>query len=70
VAKRLRLNRQELKRRCANAMPVASPVIAMPTPPDLIEVKADSSWLETASAMDLEMERADGTRLRLTYRET
>ena len=69
VAKRLRLNRQELKRRCAAAMAVASPVLAEPPPPDFIEVNAASSWLETASVMELEMERADGTRLRLAYRE-
>ncbi len=68
VAKRLRLNRQELKRRCTQALlPVPEPE-AVPSP-DFIEVKADSIGFETASALELEMERPDGTRLRLVYRE-
>ena len=67
VAKRLRLNRQELKRRCAKARPVAPGAVAPPALPDFVEVTAESAWLDGGNAMDLEMERADGTRLRLTY---
>ncbi len=70
VAKRLRLNRQELKRRCAKAMPAASAVVAAPPPPDFIEVTADSCWPDPTRAMVVEMERVDGTRLRLEYRES
>ena len=70
VAKRLRLNRQELKRRCAKAMPAASAVVAAPSPPDFIEVTADSCWPDPTRAMVVEMERVDGTRLRLEYPET
>ena len=68
VAKRLRLNRQELKRCCTQALlPVPGPE-AVPSP-DFIEVKAESTGFETASALELEMERPGGTRLRLVYRE-
>lgn len=70
VAKRLCLNCQELRRRCVKAKPVASPVVAAPAPADFIEVKADPYWLDTTHAMELEMENADGTRLRLIYRES
>ena len=69
VAKRLRLNRQELKRRCAKVQPMATPAVSAPAPMDFIEVKADSGWLEAASPMTLELDRADGARLRLEYRE-
>ncbi len=68
VAKRLRLNRQELKRRCVQALP-SPPVPAVLPSPEFIEVKPESAWLETASALELEMARSDGTRLRLVYRE-
>ena len=67
VAKRLRLNRQELKKRCGqnDQLELTSPdTVPMP---DFIEVKADPAWLATGMAIDLE--RPDGTRLHIDYRE-
>ena len=67
VAKRLRLNRQELKkqgeqrRQAALTTPTALPV------PDFIEVKAEPAWLATGMTIDLQ--RPDGTRLHIDYRE-
>ena len=67
VAKRLRLNRQELKKQCGqqhqaeSATPAALPV------PDFIEVKAEPAWLAPGMAIDLQ--RPDGTRLHIDYRE-
>ena len=68
VAKRLRLNRQELKKRCGQSDP-PPPTSAAPVPvPDFIEVKADPAWL--ASGMTINLERPDGTRLHIDYRES
>jgi hypothetical protein len=67
VAKRLRLNRQELKKRCGSSrqrQPV--PPTALPVA-DFIEVKAEPAWLATGMALDLQ--RPDGTRLHIEYRE-
>jgi hypothetical protein len=66
VAKRLRLNRQELKKqgehyRQANLdAPAALPV------PGFIEVKAEPDWL--AAGMEIDLQRPDGARLRIHYR--
>ena len=65
VAKRLRLNRQELKKRCGHSRQVQpAPAAAVP---DFIEVKAEPAWLATGMAIDLQ--RPDGTRLHIDYRE-
>jgi hypothetical protein len=67
VAKRLRLNRQELKKRCGQrrqaepASPAALPV------PDFIEVKPEPTWI--AAGIDIHLERPDGTRLHIHYHE-
>ena len=67
VAKRLRLNRQELKKRCGqSAQPQPTPPDTL-TVPDFIEVKAEPAWL--ATAMVINLERPDGTRLHIEYRE-
>ena len=67
VAKRLRINRQELKKRCGPArQPNLAPPAALPVP-DFIEVKTEASWL--AVGMEIDLQRADGTRLRIHYRE-
>lgn len=65
VAKRLRLNRQELKKRCGQrrqAEPVSPTVLPAP---DFIEVKAEPAWI--ATGMDIDLERPDGTRLHIAY---
>ena len=67
VAKRLRLNRQELKKRCGQShQPQPTAPTALPEP-TFIEVKAEPTWLATGMAIDLE--RPDGTRLHIDYRE-
>jgi hypothetical protein len=67
VAKRLRVNRQELKKRCGQARPPElAPPAALPVA-DFIEVKAEPAWLATGMAIDLQ--RPDGTRLHLDYWE-
>ncbi len=66
VAKRLRLNRQDLKKRCGQRLKPQPPPPAVPTP-DFIEVKPEPAWV--AAGMDIELERPDGTRLRIHYHE-
>lgn len=67
VAKRLRLNRQELKKRCSSNRSLSPrPAAALPEP-TFIEVKAEPVWLATGMTIDLE--RPDGTRLHIDYRE-
>jgi hypothetical protein len=67
VAKRLRLNRQELKKRCGQRRQAEStPPAALPVP-DFIEVKPELTWI--AAGMDLHLERPDGTRLHIHYHE-
>lgn len=68
VAKRLRLNRQEFTKRCGQSRQAAlSTPAALPTP-DFIEVKTEPSWL--AAGMEIDLQRADGARLRIAYRES
>ena len=68
VAKRLRLNRQELKKRCGQSNQPQPTIPAAVPVPDFIEVKAEPAWLATGMAIDLE--RPDGTRLHIDYRES
>ena len=51
VAKRLRLNRQELKKRCGPNDPPQPPSAASVPVPDVIEVKAEPAWLATGMAI-------------------
>ncbi len=67
VAKRLRLNRQELKKRCGQSRPPQpAPPVAVPTL-DFIEVKPEPAWI--AADMELNLGRPDGTRLHIHYHE-
>lgn len=67
VAKRLRLNRQELKKRCGQHRPAEpAPPAALPMP-DFMEVKTQPPWL--AAGMEIDLERPDGTRLHIRYHE-
>lgn len=67
VAKRLRLNRQELKKRCGQHRPAEpAPPAALPVP-DFMEVKTQPPWL--AAGMEIDLERPDGIRLHIRYHE-
>ena len=68
VAKCLRLNPQELKKRCGQRRQRESPVppAALPVP-DFIEVKAEPAWV--AAGMEIDLERPDGNRLHIAYHE-
>jgi hypothetical protein len=67
VAKRLRLNRQELKKRCGQRRQAEpAPPAALPVP-DFIEVKSEPTWI--AAGMELHLERPDGIRLHIHYHE-
>ncbi len=63
VAERLRVNRQELKKRCGPRRPAEpTPPARLPVP-DFIEVKPEPVWI--ASGMEIDLERPDGTRLHI-----
>jgi hypothetical protein len=66
VATRLGLCPTVLHERCAG--PRAAPeTAALPAPQQFVEVRASSIW--PPSTTEVEVQRADGARLRLTYRE-
>ena len=68
VAKRLRLNRQELKKRCGQSQ-LQQPATPDRLPvPDFIEVKAEPAWI--AVGMEIEVQRPDGSRLQIHYHES
>lgn len=67
VAKRLRLNRQELKKRCGQRRQAEPPTPAALPVPDFIEVKPEPTWI--AAGMDIHLERPDGSRLHIHYHE-
>ena len=62
VVKRLRLRGSDLKKRCAarHEGPGAEP---MPPALDFVEVPAAPSWPPPTGAIQIELSRADGTRL-------
>ena len=67
VAKRLRVNRQELKKRCGpHQASEPTPPARLPAP-DFIEVKPAPAWI--AAGMDIDLERPDGSRLHIRYHE-
>jgi hypothetical protein len=64
VAKRLRLSPQELKRR------LTAPAAALATVPDFVEITLPPPTGAPATpAAEIEIERPDGTRMRLRYAE-
>jgi hypothetical protein len=65
VAKRLGLNRRDLKKRCGQSPPGPPPSVG--PEPDFIEAKVAPSWL--AAGMEIDLQRTDGARLRIHYRE-
>jgi hypothetical protein len=67
VAKRLRLNRQELKKRCGQSRPPEPTSPGVLPIPDFIEVKTEPAWI--ATGMDIDVQRPDGARLRIHYHE-
>ena len=68
IAKRLRLNRQEFYKRCGKSQSGPPPAQADLPRADFIEVKAEPPWL--AAGMEIDLQRADGARLRIQYRES
>jgi hypothetical protein len=69
VAKRLRLSGGELKKRCA-AQHAPRSALASPVALDFVELPATPSWPPVAQAMDIELERPDGARLRMRCPES
>jgi len=68
VARRLRLSGQALKQRCA-AQHTATSANTYPAAVNFVELTALPSWpLATLSAL-VDLQRADGTRLRIHYHE-
>ena len=63
VAKQLRLRLTDLKKRMATSP--AAPALAPPRSLDFGEVPAAPSWPPSTGALQIELARADGTRLRI-----
>ena len=61
VAKQLRLRLTDLKKQMAT--PHAAPALAPPRPLDFVEVPAVPSWSPSTGTLQIELSRADGTRL-------
>ena len=61
VAKQLRLRLTDLKKQMAT--PLAAPVTAPPISLGFVEVPAAPSWPQPPAATQIELSRADGTRL-------
>jgi len=68
VAKRLRVKRQELKKRCGPRRQADLTPLAALSVPDFIAVKSEPAWL--TAGMDIDLERPDGTRLHIHYHES
>ena len=67
VAKRLRLGTSDLKKRCPAPEPSLAPPVAMEPPLGFVEVQP-ASWPQSGG-VQLEMHRADGTRLQLASQD-
>ena len=68
VAQHVRVSPSDLKKHIA-ALP-ASPPPAPAMPPPFVEVPAAPAWLPATAALEIEMERPDGVRLRLRCPES
>ncbi len=68
VAKQLRVRGSDLKKRCAAQQGVPS---ADGTPPtlDFVELPTSSAWPKPTLSAEVELQRADGVRLRIQYYE-
>ena len=64
VAKRLRLGTHDLKQHCA-AKPLVHPAETTPGTLGFVEVTAASAWPSPLAYTELELQRADGARLRM-----
>jgi hypothetical protein len=69
VAKRLRLSGGELKKRCA-AQPTPRSAPASPAALDFVELPPPPSWPLAPPPVEVELQRADGARLRIHYHES
>ena len=65
VAKRLRLSGGELKKRCAAQHTPRSAAAAL----DFVELPATPAWPLPTPPVEVELQRADGTRLRIHYHD-
>jgi hypothetical protein len=68
VAKRLRLSTNDLKKRCA-AKPAARSAEAPPAALGFVEVPAAAVWPIPTPSTEIELQRADGARLRIHAHE-
>ena len=62
VAQHLRVSPSDLKKHMAPSHDARSPVAS---PPPFVEVPSAPAWFPTTAAMEIELERPDGARLRL-----
>jgi hypothetical protein len=69
VAKRLRLSGGEFKKRCA-AQHAPRSAQASPAALDFVELPATPSWPLPIPPVEVELQRADGARLRIHYHES
>ena len=67
VARRLRVSGGELKKRCAAHHAARSAPVS--TALDFVEVMAPPVWPHPATGIEIELHRADGTRLRIRSHE-
>jgi hypothetical protein len=68
VARRLRLSGQALKQHCA-AQHTAPSANTPPAAVDFVELTAPPSWPLATLSAEIDLQRADGTRLRIHYHE-
>jgi hypothetical protein len=68
VATRLGISGQELQQRCAAQHP--APTVASPPPLGFVEVPAVPTWPVPATSIEIELQRPDGTRMRMHTHES
>jgi hypothetical protein len=68
VARRLRLSGQALKQHCA-AQHTAPSANTPPAAVDFVELTAPPSWPLATLSAEIDLQRAEGTRLRIHYHE-
>ncbi len=69
VAKTLRLSPSDLKKHCATCWE-AVPAEPAPPEPSFVEITDPPPWLARPGGAEVEVERPDGARLRIHYRDS